>query len=292
MIHVFFVPGMFGSTIEYIIRAYSQEFDQLRSEIEPNGAMHSFNKLHHWLSLEEICDSYKNKIEFKGISTPTYPYEDHHLPEILETVLPLFDPTDKKIIIYASNVKAAEINMLFRYHKISVGLNTGLSVFFGKVDPLWIRWNPEYTRWQDMKHWELREWLSVFYPAWVQEWIDSENQVDDEFLKISNVDIIEHTEGKFLEIFNHCNLTQQPGLSDFAKKWQNAQQYILDEYSTILKIVESTVSRESYSWQPLNIVAEAIIQQHLRSNGYEIRCDGLNTFPTDSETLYNLLEKI
>lgn len=291
MIHVFFVPGMFGSTIEYIIRAFSKEFEPLSSDIEPNGSMHSFDKLHHWLSLESICSAYKNNMDFSSISTPIYPYEDHHLPEILSTVLPLFDPRDKKIVIYADDVAAAEVNMLFQYHKISIGLNAGLSLFFGKVDPMWTQWNQTYTSWEDMQHWELREWFSVFYLNWIQEWIDSKHQVDNTFLKLSNRDILDNTEEKFVEIFKHCNLTQRPGLVEFAKKWQIAQQYILDEYNTILQIIDSILSKKQYTWQPLNLIAEAIVQRHLRSNGYEIQCDGLNTFPTDSKTLYNLLEK-
>lgn len=291
MIHVLFVPGMFGSTIEYIVRAYSNEFEPLRSDIGTNGSMHSFNKMNHWWTLDQIYSAYNSDPKPTGISSTTYPQEDHHLPDILNVVSPLFDLSDKKILVYAKDIRSAEIGMLFQYYKISIGESAGLSIFFGKIDSLWTQWNPTYTSWQDMKPWEVREWLSIFYPSWIQEWIDAKHQADETYLKISNIELLENTKEKFLEIFEHCNLTQRPGLSEFATIWQNAQQYILDEYSTILEIVESTVTGKAFSWQPISIIAEAIVQQHLRSKGYEIKCDGLNTFPADSQTLFNLLER-
>ena len=56
MIHVFFVPGMFGSTIEHIIRNYSNEYAEIlqkeptnlhdwhHTQILSDGSMHGFQK--------------------------------------------------------------------------------------------------------------------------------------------------------------------------------------------------------------------------------------------------------
>lgn len=294
MIHILFVPGMFGSSLEYILKSYSNEFEPINgARILGDGSMHSYNKQHHWVSINEIIQAYSNG-DLSGVSTPIYPFEDNDLPEIIDTLKPFLHDTDSKILIYAEDINFAEINMLFQYHKIVVGKQrpAGWKVFFDKVGQGYKGWNPNYTSWQDMRPWEMREWLSLFYPKWIQKWVDSRNQIDNTFLKISNKEILENTPGTLSKIFDFCNLTPTQGLSTFLTKWRAAQQYVLDEHALILQIVDAVERNVQIQWQPLNLAAEAIIQQRLRALGYEIRCDGLNAFPTDSETLYNLLEKV
>jgi hypothetical protein len=47
MICVFFVPGMFGSTVEYVLRAFTNELDNIDAEILSDGSMHSFKTQMH-----------------------------------------------------------------------------------------------------------------------------------------------------------------------------------------------------------------------------------------------------
>lgn len=281
---------MFGSSIEYVIRTYTNEYKPVSAEIMPNGSMHSYNKQFHWVSVDDVRKSYDQLHHERSVSTIIYPHNNHHLPEIVDSITPLVSATDKKILVYANDTSMAEINLLFQYHKIVS--DRGLSIFFGSVDSLYKQWNPEYTSWQDMQHWELREWFSIFYSGWIQEWTESQHQVDDTFLKISNQDILDHTEESFYKIIDHCNLTPKSGIAEFATKWRTAQQYVIDEYLLIQQVLETTLANEYFSWHSLNLVSEAILQQRLRSRGYEIQCDSLNTFPTDSKTLYKLLEKV
>jgi hypothetical protein len=142
-----------------------------------------------------------------------------------------------------------------------------------------------------MQPWQLREWFSLFYVPWTQEWIDSKHQVDDDFLILTNTEILYDTEHSVKKIMAFCQLTEKPGLSDFVQHWQSKQQYIIDEFDLLDKIVTNTIANQPMSWPTINIIAEAIVQQRLRVHGYEIRCDGLDQFPTDSQILYNLLEK-
>jgi hypothetical protein len=69
------------------------------------------------------------------------------------------------------------------------------------------------------------------------------------------------------------------------------QQYIVDEFTLLDDICNNTINNIAFSWNPINIIAESIVQQRLRALGFEIQCDGLNNFPVDSKTLYNLLER-
>jgi hypothetical protein len=138
--------------------------------------------------------------------------------------------------------------------------------------------------------WEFREWFSIFYPSWIQEWQDSCKQVPGNWLQISSDSILYNTKNTFENIINFCQLTKKCDLSDFVSQWQLAQQYILDEYTLINNIVSSTIKKLEYQWKIQNPVAEAIIQKKLRDNGFEIRCNGLNILPTNSIDLYNLLD--
>jgi hypothetical protein len=194
--------------------------------------------------------------------------------------------------MHADSVGSAELNMLFQYHKISIGLNLGLDIFCSGNEHNIKSWNPTYNHWSDMEIWQLREWISLFYVPWVQEWIHSPQQVDQQFLTVKNTDFLSNPVDTIDRIFLHCKLTQKSGLTEFLHQWQHTQKYVVDEFNLLEQIIECSIADQNLSWKPTNIIAEAIVQQRLRALGYEIRCDGLNTFPTDSKTLYNLLEKV
>lgn len=288
MIHVFFVPGMFGSTIEYILRSYTKEYSPVSGHILDDGSMHSFEKEFHPISADQLLIDYSSK---HLISTPIYPFKTLHLPEILELYKSKLN-NSHTILLYADSIRHAELNMLFQYYKISTGkLNRGLGVFCGENSHNIVNWNPSYTSWKDMQKWELREWLSLFYVSWVQEWVKSCNQVPDDFLKVKNTDMLFDTKATLLKIIDFCGLTLNNNPDTFVLEWQRKQQYIVDEFNLLDQILINTVEQIDFNWNNLSIISEAIIQQRLRDKGFEIRCDGLNIFPTDSISLYNLLEK-
>lgn len=286
MIHVFFVPGMFGSTIEYVLSDFTNELTPTNATIANDGSMHTFKKQNHPASKLML-----GTMQLEEINTPIYPFKDLHLPTILESY-PIAEH-DHCILIYAKSLKEAEQNMLFQYYKIACGLGHGLSIFYGsranaKTDVS--GWNQNYTDYSDLAPWEFREWFSIFYPAWTQEWQDSYKQVPEHWLKLSLDDILNNTKSIFEDVINYCSLTKKRELDDFATQWRQAQNYILDEYVLIDCIVDLTIKKQDYHWKPLHVIAEAMIQKKLRDKGFEIRCDGLNTFPTNSIDLYNLLE--
>jgi len=286
MIHVFFVPGMFGTTIEYVLRTFTQEYDSVDGVILPDGSMHSIRKELHLYQQYMLKDL--DKIQPDSITTPIYPFRDLHLPEILDHYVQYLIEKNRPILMYAKDLRSAELNILFQYHKVR---DIDLDKFFYGSEHNIIHWNPTYKHWKEMRQWELREWFSLFYVEWIQEWIQSQNQVPSNFLKITNTEMLYDTESTLIKIINHCGLTPDGDLGSFVAKWQLAQQYIVDEFDLLDLIVDSTINQTKFAWQPTHVIAEAIVQQRLRAHGYEIRCDGLDVFPRDSETLYNLLEK-
>lgn len=283
------MPGMFGSSLEFVLRSYTHEYVPVVSSIDSDGAMHSFKKECHPLSIAKINNA-RNNLSNDSITTPIYPFKECHLLDILK----VYDlSNNSNILLYADSVESAELNLLFQYHKIAAGasIQSGLEMFAGDNSHNIVNWNPEYQHWSDMKPWEFREWFSLFYVRYVQEWINSSKEVPDTFLKVKNTDVLFDTKNTFLKIIKFCNLTVSKDLDPFIIEWQGKQNYIINEFQLLHQIVKNTVTNQKFSWQPLNVIAEAIIQQRLRKQNYEIRCDGLNTFPTDAKTLYSLLEK-
>jgi hypothetical protein len=282
---------MFGSTIEYIVRSYSNELTPVDGKILADGSMHSFTKSAHFTDIEHISEFFDSN-RVVEVTTPIYPFKQQHLPEILEYFNNYHIVNNPCILIYAGDTTAAELNMLFQYHKISSGLGLGLDIFCNGNEHNITAWSPNYTHWSQMHTWQLREWISLFYVQWCQEWIESPTCVDSRFLTVNNTDFLFDAVAMSNKIFDHCKLTQKSGLNDFLLGWQEAQQYIVDEFILLDRIVDCAIANQPLEWQPINIIAEAIVQQRLRAKGYEIRCDGLDIFPTDAIMFNTLLEKV
>ena len=295
MIHIFFVPGMFGSTVEYVIRSFTNELKSEEAVILPNGSMHSFRKQKHIVTKSDFIEFLTNKDESTFITTPIYPLPDCHLTEMLKIFDTFSNPNDKCILIHADTHESAEINMLFQHFKIASSrmYHNGQDLFYSNADKDCANWNSEYTSYKQMQPWELREWFSLFYPKWISEWIDSQHQVTDKFLKISNSSILHDTERTLTRIIDHCGLTRNSkDLNAFVKKWRDSQEYICQEYLLIDKIIQCTIYSIDFRWNKLNMVSEAILQQKLRSLDFEIQCDGLNELPTDSIKMQKLLTMV
>jgi len=285
-IAIYYVPGMFGSTLEYIIRRFSTEYNIEQCNVLKNGSMHGFTKECHLSETNDI-------INFQGhrnILTPTYPHRNQSLSDMVSILNDRLH--SKNIYVYANNFRDAEINMLFQFYKISES-GIGLGIFFDDLTDNIKNWNLEYNHWSDMQHWELRELFSLFYSDWINEWINSINQINDESLKITNHDILHNTKEITIKLFDYLKLTltNEHELTEFINEWKSKQLYIQKEYYLLDSIILNTLQNVDYSWKKLSLISEAIIQNRLRIIGYEIKCDGLNDFPTDSKLLYNLLVK-
>jgi hypothetical protein len=289
MINIFFVPGMFGSTIEYVLRSYTKELTPVeRRRCCADGSMHNFSRQLHTTSMSDILKLLDRSHNVE-ISTSIYPFQQNHLLDIVNAYKQFANQDDKNILIYAPDLRSAELNMLFQYYKIAFGSNiiAGLDLFCSGNEHNITNWNHLYTHWSQMQPWELREWLSLFYVNWMQEWTDSYHLTDESFLKIKNTDILYHPYLTIEQIAEFCKLTITNDMLLFLSEWQQHQQYIVTEFEYLDQIIDQTID----NWKPLSIISEAIIQQRLRSKGIELCCHGLNTFPTDSNSLYKLLKK-
>lgn len=300
MINIFFVPGMFGSTLEYMLRNFTQDFEKVDGYIINDGSLHSFGKEFHPIN---FSPNYRSNRDFVtnfspsfSITTPIYPMADKKLHGILND-WPGDLTTSKNIFIHADTVEDAELNMLFQFYKISKGvLRRGLDIFCSGSEISLSKWNQTYTFWDQLTKWELREWLSLYYKDWISEWvfIDTDIKNIKSKLIISNREILNNLETTFLKIVDYCELTPTLDHKCFITEWTEKQQYILNEFWLIQKIIDATINKQALDWQneQLCFLSECIIQGRLRLLGYEIKCYTLNEFPTNSFDLHSILEKL
>jgi hypothetical protein len=288
MIHILFAPGSFGSALEWGVRTYSKQYDPLLTAIiDDNGSWHSFKKMLHLtkkqelLKLEQITDP-------QTITTINYPMPDCDTKYIFDYLKEKFS-NDKTVIITVPNMQSAELVLLMRYDKVCKGLYMGLDAFGSHNNMK--QWNEKYTNWKDMTRWEYREWFSASCSSWMQEWIDGQLLADPVWLKVSVDDILNNFLDSVTKIINYAELDFRYVENNLLIEWLSKQQKNINLLMLIDDIVKHTLNKNSFTWDPLHIVAEALVQKKLQQQGYNIKCYGLDQFPNDSLTLNSLLEQ-
>ena len=131
MIYVYFWAGTFGSTVEYVLRSFTNEYTPVDAEIAQDGSMHQFYKFNHLTDAKTISNFLNNQnLKSDTIATVTCPAADNlSLREITALLQSLYNPSDKFILLYVNSLEYAELNRLFQYYKIINGAvyNLGLT---------------------------------------------------------------------------------------------------------------------------------------------------------------------
>lgn len=151
----------------------------------------------------------------------------------------------------------------------------------------------------DFDIWQLRELLSFY---WFTQ-TDSQTQAW-QHIRITNPKIMCVTLGELRNDFFNCmhrcsayfNLGVTPDLEKLKQvysSWHDLQQHI-NKDRDCKQIVDCLVKKESADWShlSLSILDEAWIQKQLRNFGIGVKCDGLNTWPTNSKDFLPVLEEI
>jgi len=281
MIVVLFPAGGFGSTIEYCLRQFSNELTKIEASVMENGSLHSYKKEFHPVTVQEFL---KNKDIAFEIATPTYPGLDYSTPlETVNLLLNKIKSDDKVILINFDTIDMAERNQLFSYHKIPNFIDFVLK-------DKYINWDPEYKSFNDLKVYEIREALS-FYIDRQKDYLEVSRNKIKNCMYVTPNDILFDFKNTILKIIKYCNLTidESKNINDFYKIWFSKQQYILNEFEIVNRVIDKITSGEYFSWEPISMVGEAIIQSRLRQNGIEIACFNLDIFPTNTTDLQKVI---
>ena len=143
------------------------------------------------------------------------------------------------------------------------------------------------TSWPDTTTtWAMREWISF----WIVDNIKAAYP-HMPHARITANDLFNTNKNVFVDLINRLGLTVT---ADNATMKANQQQWIEKQIyhnsqhqcnTWLLDILEDRNTKSPCQ----TILDEAYVQHCLREQGYEIRCDGLNMFPTNSKDLRELI---
>jgi len=162
-------------------------------------------------------------------------------------------------------------------------------------DKIYLNWPIEpNTPADQIPDWIKREFLSFYLmPAWFDQ-VDWGQPLDHNcqtLLGITVHDLLFDFVDTLLKIEKFCNLKYQILPQDLLPahaKNLKLQRY-LDHDRVCNAVVDSIKNNSNINWDTLSLPSEAWIQWSLRNIGYEIKCHGLDVFPTNSDSLRDIL---
>lgn len=291
-IAIAFASGCYGTYLEWCLTALTSDL-KLSSPFTETGSSHRFygNHLINMGGWNEYYQSSKN-LNFVRLHPKTKQQEI-----LYNSLKQLSNQANYVIHIYPTE----STNLLC------------LNNYFSKV---WNDWwdknfksdiNPDkiYSNWNidpnvpvtQIPNWIKREFLSFYLlPSW-QEIIgyhDQPNWLQTNCIHVAVNDLLYNFESTIEQIRTRCNLTFTKPVTDLLPYHQinlKNQKYI--NHDTFCKnVVDSTINNLNASWTDLGLCSESWIQWELRNRGFEIQCDGLDIFPTNSLHLKELLYPI
>jgi len=142
--------------------------------------------------------------------------------------------------------------------------------------------------------WIKREFLSLYLiPAWFAqvEWYHPSSWHHPKCCVITVKQLLYEFEYSIMRIKSHCNLEFEKSIDDLLTLHQEnlrLQKYT-NQDSICKEIIAAVVDNQPLDWENITLTSEAWVQWELRNLGYEIKCHGLDTFPTNSVQLKELL---
>lgn len=150
---------------------------------------------------------------------------------------------------------------------------------------------------QDIPDWIRREFLSLYLmPAWHDqvEWYHLDHWQNPRCCIISVRELLSNFEETLQKIKVFCDIEYVRPIQDllpFHEQNFKNQKYLHHD-ALCTNIIQAVTNNQNLSWEPLSLPSEAWIQWQLRNLGYEIRCHGLDKFPTNSVHLHELLYQL
>lgn len=154
---------------------------------------------------------------------------------------------------------------------------------------LYSNWDiPPNTKFKDINRWIQREFLSFYYFTACEslyEW-DTEitSLVKHPNLHVVSVnDLLYNFEDTIVKLADFCEIehTNLPNVLKLHSRMISLQEHISKDV-ICHNIIDAFFNDSFYEFNSLSVVDEAWIQKKLRENGYEIQCDKLDIFPTNT----------
>ena len=317
MIVLSYMPGIPLADLEYVLKKFTKEYNSDAGAAKLDGSMgRFFGSGSKNLDSENLQLSLENNRGTNVVLRVPY-FMEHKTPgEIQNLIYENLTGTDHHIFISVENLAEAELIYLLDYRKTALMSWSGLDNFFIDCTLAAHEWNASYSDHSMMLDWELRECFSWCYPNIALVGIEAKKYLQLPALTITISDLLHNTLDTFKNVIGYCGLTMTSESDvdawiDAQKKLQNEA---IVEHQLINSIVDSVVNNQYFDWSAdtavplkgtfmglpsdrssnprLTTVGEAMVQHKLRSLGYNMLCSGLDQFPTNSQNLQAVLEKL
>lgn len=163
------------------------------------------------------------------------------------------------------------------------------------VDKIYKNWPVSRdTEISNIPTWIKREFLSLYLmPAWFDqvEWYHPDRWSHPKCCVVKVNQLLHDFENTINRVKIHCNLQFKKDVGELLPYHQQnlkLQKYI-NQDQLCNQIISAVVNNQVFEWEKLTLTSESWLQWELRNCGFEIRCHGLDMFPTNSVQLKELL---
>ena len=262
-----FIPGSGASVIEMLLRSVT-DFRGLpvSKKFLRNGTAHGARKQWHPDSKALLLAQEYTRAE-DNVFTPVVPMSDMTGPEIFDYI-----NTQPGVKFY-------------------LGPSTDITSEFALVAAQKVPGMPDVLipdegreQWStgELEPWETREHISRTLMQWWlpttrTNWIYALQSGD---WCVDTMDLFTDLQRTFYSICEHAGVTvtNHGQLEQYCYKWTESQNKIWQDWKNLVQYKQGLPSSITGG-----IIHESIIQYHLREQGIELKCYGLNTFPNSEE---------
>lgn len=290
---ILYNAGAYGTYLEWVLTTLMST-DVIRPPLTNSGSSHFFhgNKVGNPGSpVWNQCVNQSTFLQFARGHPKIH--QDHSIKEKISISLQSFN----QIIFCYPDQKSVLLNINNAFTKIWKDWITQRLKDPVFAENLYTNWNISPTTLpKDIPSWIIREILSYnLMPSWYSEveWFfpDTWNHPNCKFVFIN--DLLYNFKKVILEIQDFSQLDFKTDLNQllpYHNQMLSVQQHrTQDELCN--DIIDSVLTSRSKHWNSLPMPSQSWIQWRLRDLGYEIKCDGLDTFPTNSVQLQELIYK-
>lgn len=285
---ILFAGGSYGNFVQWCIDYFAGGNDILPFDHHTGSSHNKQGKFK--FSYKRIIDNdnYNFNMPYEIIlSHPKVKETD----SILNYIFEMLKTSNRKIILlyHTENTKLVSINNKFSKVFKEGWLKYNNSLFSKSTK---FGWGKSLD---NISKWEMREFLSMMLPTQHESEAGSEeisNINDERVLKITLDELLGNFETTIKKIFDFINLKiERIDFNRIYSEWIKLQ-FHKDKDKIVKNIIESVINNKFYDWSDSNltIIDECWIQHLLRDeHGIEIKCYGLDEFPTNTTALREYL---
>lgn len=285
--------GVYGTYLEWCLTTLCSDID-LQPPFSNTGNSHGFigNHLYDFTGWKKFLNDNKTNqfVRFHPKVKTQESVTDHlnQTCDVAEFVIHLY-PDPDSIVLCINNAYTKIHYNWWKYFFDSGRLD---------INQIYNNWPVQPgTNIDEIPNWIKREFLSyflvdVYYKQ--LDWYHPDHWSSPNCIVVTVNNLLYNFEQALTNIKNFCHL-------EFVKPIDSLKSYHLqnlslqkyaDQDKICKNILKNTLAQIEMSWQPLPLPSEAWLQQQLRTLGHGIRCNGLDTFPTNSLQLAKLLHPL